>query len=279
MRIEPTKPVRIQPDRRWFGNTRVITQTRLEQFRESMEKARKDPYSVVLKRSKLPVSLFSPDGSNSLSRKVGDMKERMPRVDLLSLEPFAKTFGRKQLRKKPKFQHEDLSDLAADVSQLIIYTWYAPSERTLDSVVYPSFWNDRYVMIPVVSLQADQKQSTYIESSDGSAVRDMMDPRDSVREEIYKKGTSRRIWQVCCYLKLFSQLMWWTLIDYQKCVHSSPNEVSKWKKKVAWSFENHGMFSVDGHGWMGGFNRGPCWGSSCRVASTGTSTYGWFLFS
>ena len=49
---------RVQPDRRWFGNTRVISQTALEHFRESLENKQHDPYSVVLKQNKLPMSLL-----------------------------------------------------------------------------------------------------------------------------------------------------------------------------------------------------------------------------
>ena len=52
-------PGRIQPDRRWFGNTRTISQTALEHFRTSLKEKIADPYSVVLKRNKLPMSLLS----------------------------------------------------------------------------------------------------------------------------------------------------------------------------------------------------------------------------
>lgn len=33
MKEQALKPVRIQPDRRWFGNTRVIAQEKMQQFR------------------------------------------------------------------------------------------------------------------------------------------------------------------------------------------------------------------------------------------------------
>lgn len=52
-------PGRVQPDRRWFGNTRTISQTALEHFRTSLKEKIADPYSVVLKRNKLPMSLLS----------------------------------------------------------------------------------------------------------------------------------------------------------------------------------------------------------------------------
>lgn len=41
---------RIQPDRRWFGNTRVIGQKQMEAFREDLAEKVNDPYTVVLKQ-------------------------------------------------------------------------------------------------------------------------------------------------------------------------------------------------------------------------------------
>jgi hypothetical protein len=40
------------------GNTRVISQNALDHFRESLAKRQADPYSVVLKQNKLPMSLL-----------------------------------------------------------------------------------------------------------------------------------------------------------------------------------------------------------------------------
>lgn len=49
---------RIQPDRRWFGNTRVIGQKQLEAFRQEMGAKVADPYAVVIREKKLPLSLL-----------------------------------------------------------------------------------------------------------------------------------------------------------------------------------------------------------------------------
>ena len=49
----------MQPDRRWFGNTRVIGQAELDRFRAEMSKQVNDPYQVVLRQSKLPMSLLT----------------------------------------------------------------------------------------------------------------------------------------------------------------------------------------------------------------------------
>ena len=46
---------RIAPDRRWFGNTRVISQKELENFREEVTVKEADPYSIILRRKKIPM--------------------------------------------------------------------------------------------------------------------------------------------------------------------------------------------------------------------------------
>jgi len=87
---DETTPGRVQPDRRWFGaswnlavflgwrsrelidgvgNTRVITQTALDHFRTSLSTKQHDPYSVLLRRNKLPLALLD-DASNPNLRKV-----------------------------------------------------------------------------------------------------------------------------------------------------------------------------------------------------------------
>ena len=49
---------RVDPNRKWFGNTRVIAQDALTHFREAMGEKSKDSYQVLLKRNKLPMSLL-----------------------------------------------------------------------------------------------------------------------------------------------------------------------------------------------------------------------------
>ena len=84
---DETKPGRVQPDRRWFGtshktacmlernlcellgNTRVISQTALDHFRTSLAAKQNDPYSVLLRRNKLPMALLD-DAANPNLRKV-----------------------------------------------------------------------------------------------------------------------------------------------------------------------------------------------------------------
>lgn len=51
------------------GNTRVISQTALDHFRTSLTTRKDDPYSVLLRRNKLPMALLD-DAANPHSRKV-----------------------------------------------------------------------------------------------------------------------------------------------------------------------------------------------------------------
>eukprot|EP00775_Hariotina_reticulata_P005449 gene5449-5682_t len=94
---------RIQPDRRWFGNTRVIGQKQLDQFREEMTSKINDSYTVLLREKKLPLQLLEDP-----ERKVG---AKQARIDLLATQPFAETFGPSRRRKRPKLGVEGYADL------------------------------------------------------------------------------------------------------------------------------------------------------------------------
>ena len=93
---------RIAPDRRWFGNTRTISQTELDRFRDEMTTKQADPYSVVLRRKKIPMALLQ-DATKVAS------------VNLLETESYEEVFGDKKRRKKPKFT-ETVSDYSALMS-------------------------------------------------------------------------------------------------------------------------------------------------------------------
>ncbi|GMP65751.1 hypothetical protein CsSME_00026420 [Camellia sinensis var. sinensis] len=97
---------RIQPDRRWFGNTRVVNQKELEFFREELQSRMSSNYNVILKEKKLPMSLLNDH-------------QKQARVHLLDTEPFEDAFGPKKRRKRPKLMVSDYESLArkADGSQ------------------------------------------------------------------------------------------------------------------------------------------------------------------
>lgn len=107
MKSTPDAPVaRVQPDRRWFGNTRVISQNELESFRTEMGKRINDPYQVLMRRSKLPLSLLTDSTAAS-----------SPKMPLLQTESFSDTFGKSAQRKRPRLAANDLSELAAQAAE------------------------------------------------------------------------------------------------------------------------------------------------------------------
>src|SRR6218665_1571750 len=50
---------RVAPNQKWFGNTRTVNQNSLQKFQEELGKAVKDPYKVVMKQTRLPVTLLN----------------------------------------------------------------------------------------------------------------------------------------------------------------------------------------------------------------------------
>lgn len=57
--VAKNKAARVQPDRRWFGNTRTVKQDELDRFREEIAAKAHDPYTVLLKRKQLPMGLLT----------------------------------------------------------------------------------------------------------------------------------------------------------------------------------------------------------------------------
>jgi len=95
---------RVEPARGWFSNTKVIGQSALQKFQDSMGKVAKDPYKVVMNPSKLPITLLQE-------------RSKYARVHMLDTEPFDKCFGSKSTRKKPKLMGSDLESLAKAAEQ------------------------------------------------------------------------------------------------------------------------------------------------------------------
>ncbi|CAL1684011.1 unnamed protein product [Lasius platythorax] len=79
---------RVEPSRRWFGNSRVISQNALQKFQNELGTAMKDPYKVVMKPTQLPITLLQQKAANA-------------KVHLLDTESFESVFGPKRIRKRP----------------------------------------------------------------------------------------------------------------------------------------------------------------------------------
>lgn len=88
---------RIAPDRRWFGNTRVVNPTDLDKFREEMTSSMADPYSVVVKRKTLPMGLLKDAAELTKNGSLGH-------AGLLANEPFEHAFGGRSRRHRVKME-------------------------------------------------------------------------------------------------------------------------------------------------------------------------------
>ncbi|KQK21675.1 nuclear/nucleolar GTPase 2 [Brachypodium distachyon] len=112
---------RIEPDRRWFGNTRTVGQKELELFRGELETRLANNYSVILKARKLPMALLQDH-------------QKQARAHLLETEPFEHAFGPKGKRKRPKLSSLDYESLIkkADDSQDAFEEKHASSKLPKD---------------------------------------------------------------------------------------------------------------------------------------------------
>ncbi len=98
---------RIAPDRKWFGNTRVLSQRELDNFREEMTTKEADPYSVILRRKKIPMALLQES-------------EKLATANILESESFGSVFGNLKTRKRPKISTSviDYESLLLNASEL-----------------------------------------------------------------------------------------------------------------------------------------------------------------
>lgn len=92
---------RVDPNRKWFGNTRVISQDALTHFREALGDRKSDSYQVLLRRNKLPMSLLDEKDTTE-----------SPTANILDTETYENTFGPKSQRKRPRVAVSSLEDLA-----------------------------------------------------------------------------------------------------------------------------------------------------------------------
>lgn len=102
LQLTDAPTARVDPNRKWFGNTRVIAQDALSHFRLAMGDKKHDSYQVLLRRNKLPMSLL-------------DEKDKTdsPTLNILETETYSQAFGPKQQRKKPRVSAANLEELIA----------------------------------------------------------------------------------------------------------------------------------------------------------------------
>ncbi len=158
----------VEPNRRWFTNTRVISQDTLKSFREAIAEKEKDPYSVLLKSNKLPMSLIR-DGPTLQD----GLKKHQAKMTIES-EPFSETFGPKSQRKRPKLSFNTVDELAGH------------TENSLDS------YQTRLEEIRLLNgtSGAPPADSDALVEEDFSVA--------TAKEAIFSKGQSKRIWNELC---------------------------------------------------------------------------------
>ncbi|KAM7383134.1 hypothetical protein PAMP_002816 [Pampus punctatissimus] len=142
--VAPGTVARVEPNIKWFANTRVIKQSSLQKFQEEMGAVQRDPYRVVMRQSKLPMSLLH-----------DRVKAHNSKVHILDTEGFETTFGPKSQRKRPNLMVGDVKDLLE---------------------------------------QAEASAQSYNADKDTDLVSEDTGVRNEAREEIFKKGQSKRIW-------------------------------------------------------------------------------------
>ncbi|PYH79399.1 putative nucleolar GTPase [Aspergillus uvarum CBS 121591] len=153
---------RIEPNRKWFGNTRVISQEALSSFREAVAERASDPYSVLLKTNKLPMSLIRDDkGANGLKQHEAKMA--------IENSPFSDTFGPKAQRKRVKMGVASLEDLAGETVKM----------------------HDAYVE---KTDHATHEDGTLVVNGDDVAKDDNSGLATTAVESVFSKGQSKRIW-------------------------------------------------------------------------------------
>lgn len=151
---------RIEPNRKWFGNTRVISQGALDSFRQAVAEKTADPYQVLLKSNKLPMSLIR-DAENTKN----GVKQHVAKIAVESA-PFEDTFGPKSQRKRVKLSASSINDLADDTVKM----------------------HDNYV--------ERLEENKLLSGRTADDMADSVEEQDltTAREPIFSKGQSKRIW-------------------------------------------------------------------------------------
>ncbi|RMZ75957.1 hypothetical protein DV737_g5032, partial [Chaetothyriales sp. CBS 132003] len=104
---------RIEPNRKWFGNTRVISQDALDGFRAAVRERTRDPYSVLLKTNKLPMSLVR-DSDEREGEVVNGVRQHKAKI-AVEQESFGDTKGQSKRIWNELYKVIDSSDVVIHV--------------------------------------------------------------------------------------------------------------------------------------------------------------------
>lgn len=172
---------RIEPNRKWFSNSRVISQESLGAFRDAIAQKEKDPYSVLLKSNKLPLSLIR-DGQDD---RVNGLKQHQAKMTI-ETSPFTEVFGPKSSRKRVKLSVSNIDELADD------------SVKSLENY-HEKLEEARLLSGELGAAQAEEAGDIRSHHQQSAPVTTAVDP-------IFDKGQSKRIWNELCTLASFTVL-------------------------------------------------------------------------
>ncbi|KAI6858346.1 nuclear/nucleolar GTP-binding protein [Hortaea werneckii] len=164
-----TPKARVEPNRKWFTNTRVISQDALAAFRGAVEEKSKDPYSYLLKQNKLPMSLIN--DNKDKERKDG-LVQHKAKIRIES-EAFGDTFGPKAQRKRPRLAVSSIEDLAQDIDKD-----HARHRERQEEARY------------LAGQSHDDQNDLPLDSVHGADAGELT----TAREPVFSKGQSKRIW-------------------------------------------------------------------------------------
>lgn len=161
---------RTAPNRKWFGNTRVLQQQDLSRLRTAVAETAQDPYRVLLKQRKIPIGLIADVDSHE--RALAGTQ-----LGLLANEPFEDTFSKKKRQKRPKLTTLSLAELASNAEDRV-----------------QRFENEKEAEI----LAADERaKAIAAETASDPSVKGGLrfdDLRNAESEAVFAKGQSKRIW-------------------------------------------------------------------------------------
>lgn len=155
-RDRPT--ARVEPNRKWFNATRVISQDALESFRSAVQAQQSNPTTYLMKQNKLPMSLIEE------KKNVNGLKEHAAKIAVES-QPFGDTFGPKAQRKRVKLGFSSVEDLANRTGNM------------------HDDYLDRLDQARLLSGKSGEEED---DEEDGTLT--------IARESIFTKGQSKRIW-------------------------------------------------------------------------------------
>ncbi|KAH7119961.1 NUC091 domain-containing protein [Dendryphion nanum] len=155
-RDRPT--ARVEPNRKWFNATRVISQDALESFRSAVQAQQSNPTTYLMKQNKLPMSLIEEN------KNVNGLKEHAAKIAVES-QPFGETFGPKAQRKRVKLGFSSVEDLAGRTGTM------------------HDDYLDRLDQARLLSGKSGEEED---DEEDGTLT--------IARESIFTKGQSKRIW-------------------------------------------------------------------------------------